>query len=94
MSGNGNEETWEPPLNRRALPGEVRAEEIRNVLGHGAGFDSPGVKGLRHAMARLGEAFHAARGRAGLSLAELSVQAASTRDVRDELSALAKAGGA
>ena len=49
-------------------------QEIRKVLGHGSGFDSPGVKELRPAMARLGEAFHAARERAGLSLLEVYVQ--------------------
>ena len=48
-------------------------QEIRKVLGHGSGFDSPGVKELRPAMARLGEAFHAARERAGLSLLDLYV---------------------
>ncbi len=48
-------------------------QEIRKVLGHGSGFDSPGVKALRPAMARLGEAFHAARERAGLSLLEVYV---------------------
>lgn len=48
-------------------------QEIRKVLGHGSGFDSPGVKELRPAMARLGEAFHAARERAGLSLVDLYV---------------------
>jgi len=49
-------------------------QEIRKVLGHGSGFDSPGVKALRPAMARLGESFHAARERAGLSLLELYVE--------------------
>jgi tryptophan 2,3-dioxygenase len=48
-------------------------QEIRKVLGHGSGFDSPGVKELRPAMARLGEAFHAAREQAGLTLLELYV---------------------
>jgi tryptophan 2,3-dioxygenase len=48
-------------------------QEIRKVLGHGSGFDSPGVKELRPAMARLGEAFHAARERAGLTLLDLYV---------------------
>ena len=48
-------------------------QEIRKVLGHGSGFDSPGVKELRPAMARLGEAFHAARERAGLSLLDVYV---------------------
>jgi len=49
-------------------------QEIRKALGHGSGFDSPGVKELRPAMARLGEAFHAARERAGLTLLDLYVQ--------------------
>ncbi len=56
-------------------------QEIRKVLGHGSGFDSPGVKELRPAMARLGEAFHAARERAGLSLAELYVQGREHEDL-------------
>ena len=49
-------------------------QEIRKVLGHGSGFDSPGVKELRPAMARLGEAFHGAREQAGLSLVDLYVE--------------------
>jgi len=49
-------------------------QEIRKVLGHGSGFDSPGVKELRPAMARLGKAFHAAREQAGLSLLDVYVQ--------------------
>ena len=36
-------------------------QEIRKVLGHGSGFDSPGVKELRPAMARLGAAVPRAR---------------------------------
>jgi tryptophan 2,3-dioxygenase len=48
-------------------------QEIRKVLGHGSGFDSPGVKELRPAMARLGEEFHAAREQAGLTLLEVYV---------------------
>jgi tryptophan 2,3-dioxygenase len=45
--------------------------EIRKVLGHGSGFDSPGFKELRRVGKDLGEAFHAARERAGLSLVEV-----------------------
>ncbi len=56
-------------------------QEIRKVLGHGSGFDSPGVKELRPAMARLGEAFHAAREQAGLSLAELYVRGREHEDL-------------
>jgi len=172
MSGDGSEETWEPPLNRPVLPGEARTDyerylnteellalqkgpdewvhrdellfqvvhqsselwlklawndtgaaaelvgegdvpgalrllrraslcmryvtaqldmleqmspweyqEIRKVLGHGSGFDSPGVKELRPAMARLGAAFHTAREHAGLSLAELYVQGRRHEDL-------------
>jgi tryptophan 2,3-dioxygenase len=49
-------------------------QEIRQVLGHGSGFDSPGWNELRRVLPRLGHAFHAARRDAGLSLAELYVQ--------------------
>jgi tryptophan 2,3-dioxygenase len=56
-------------------------QEIRKVLGHGSGFDSPGVKELRPAMARLGEAFHEARERAGLSLLELYVHGRDHEDL-------------
>ncbi len=45
--------------------------EVRKVLGHGSGFDSPGFKELRRVGKDLGDAFHAARERAGLSLVEV-----------------------
>jgi tryptophan 2,3-dioxygenase len=45
--------------------------EVRKVLGHGSGFDSPGFKELRRVARQLGDAFHAARERAGLSLVEV-----------------------
>ena len=45
--------------------------EVRKVLGHGSGFDSPGFRELRRVAKPLGEAFHAARERAGLSLVEV-----------------------
>jgi tryptophan 2,3-dioxygenase len=41
------------------------------VLGHGSGFDSPGWSALRHAAPALGQAFHARRREAGLSLVDL-----------------------
>jgi len=44
---------------------------IRPVLGHGSGFDSPGFRGIRHVSPDLGEAFHALRREAGLSVTEL-----------------------
>ena len=45
--------------------------EVRKVLGHGSGFDSPGFKELRRVGKDLGEAFDTARERAGLSLVEV-----------------------
>ena len=49
-------------------------QEIRKVLGHGSGFDSPGFRELRRQLIRLGEAFHRVRRTAGLSLADLYVR--------------------
>jgi tryptophan 2,3-dioxygenase len=48
-------------------------QEVRKVLGHGSGFDSPGFRELRRALPRLGEAFHAAREQAGLTLVDVYV---------------------
>jgi tryptophan 2,3-dioxygenase len=45
--------------------------EVRKVLGHGSGFDSPGFREMRRVAKPLGEAFHAAREREGLSLVEV-----------------------
>jgi tryptophan 2,3-dioxygenase len=45
--------------------------EVRKVLGHGSGFDSPGFKEIRRVSKVLGEQFAAARERAGLSLVEV-----------------------
>ena len=44
---------------------------VRKALGHGSGFDSPGFRELRRVVPPLGEAFHAARERAGLALVEV-----------------------
>ena len=49
-------------------------QEIRKVLGHGSGFDSPGWRELRHVFPRLGQAFHTTRRAAGLSIADVYVQ--------------------
>ncbi len=46
-------------------------QEVRKVLGHGSGFDSPGFRNVQRTAPALGAAFHAARERAGLSLAEV-----------------------
>ena len=48
-------------------------QEIRKVLGHGSGFDSPGWRTLRVVLPRLGQAFHARRRKEGLSLVDLYV---------------------
>jgi tryptophan 2,3-dioxygenase len=49
-------------------------QEIRKVLGHGSGFDSPGWRELRKVVPRLGQAFHAVRREAGLSLEDVYVR--------------------
>ncbi len=46
-------------------------QEVRKVLGHGSGFDSPGFRAVQHVTPPLGAAFHAARERAGLTLVEV-----------------------
>jgi tryptophan 2,3-dioxygenase len=55
--------------------------EVRKVLGHGSGFDSPGFKELRRVAKPLGEQFHAARERAGLSLVEVYTQGREHEDL-------------
>ena len=49
-------------------------QEIRKVLGHGSGFDSPGWREIRRVVPALGQAFHALREQAGLSLVDVYVQ--------------------
>lgn len=63
-------------------------QEIRKVLGHGSGFDSPGWNELRRVFPRLGQAFHAARREEGLSLAELYVQGRDHEDLYQVAEAL------
>jgi tryptophan 2,3-dioxygenase len=48
-------------------------QEIRKVLGHGSGFDSPGWRELRRVIPRLGQAFHAVRREAGLPVENVYV---------------------
>ncbi len=48
-------------------------QEIRKVLGHGSGFDSPGWREVRRVTPMLGQAFHVLRERAGLSIVDLYV---------------------
>jgi tryptophan 2,3-dioxygenase len=56
-------------------------QEIRKVLGHGSGFDSPGWRELRHVLPRLGQAFHEARRAAGLSLEDVYVHGREHEDL-------------
>jgi len=49
-------------------------QTIRKVLGHGSGFDSPGFRAVRRVSPDLGEAFHALRRDAGLSIVDLYVR--------------------
>jgi tryptophan 2,3-dioxygenase len=55
--------------------------EVRKVLGHGSGFDSPGFKELRRVGKLLGEQFRAAYERAGLSLVEVYTQGREHEDL-------------
>jgi tryptophan 2,3-dioxygenase len=52
-------------------PWEYQA--IRRVLGHGSGFDSPGFRNIRRVSPSLGDAFHALRREAGLSVLDVYV---------------------
>jgi len=49
-------------------------QEIRKVLGHGSGFDSPGWREIRRVTPLLGQAFHALRENAELSLVDVYVR--------------------
>jgi tryptophan 2,3-dioxygenase len=55
--------------------------EVRKVLGHGSGFDSPGFREIRRVVKPLVEAFHGARERAGLSLVEVYTQGREHEDL-------------
>jgi tryptophan 2,3-dioxygenase len=56
-------------------------QEIRKVLGHGSGFDSPGFRELRRQLIRLGEAFHRLRRAEELSLRDLYVHGREHEDL-------------
>lgn len=49
-------------------------QEVRKVLGHGSGFDSPGFREVRRVLPLLGQAFQARLSAAGLTVAELYVR--------------------
>ncbi len=63
--------------------------EIRPVLGHGSGFDSPGWNGLRHIAPALGQAFHRLRRDAGLSVRDVYVRGREFEDLYQLAEALA-----
>jgi tryptophan 2,3-dioxygenase len=46
-------------------------QEVRRVLGHGSGFDSPGHNGVRRVSPPLGDAFHELLREEGLTVVEL-----------------------
>ncbi len=56
-------------------------QEIRRVLGHGSGFDSPGFAELRRVLPDLGEAFHERRREAGLELIDVYVRGRQHEDL-------------
>jgi tryptophan 2,3-dioxygenase len=56
-------------------------QTIRKVLGHGSGFDSPGFRNIRRVSPSLGEAFHALRREAGLSIGDLYVRGREFEDL-------------
>ena len=56
-------------------------QEIRRVLGHGSGFDSPGFREIRRVTPRLGEAFERQLGRAGLSVVDVYVHGREHEDL-------------
>jgi tryptophan 2,3-dioxygenase len=56
-------------------------QEIRRVLGHGSGFDSPGFAELRRILPRLDEAFRGRLEEAGLGVVDLYVQGRAHEDL-------------
>ena len=56
-------------------------QTIRKVLGPGSGFDSPGFRNIRRVSPALGEAFHALRREAGLSIGDLYVRGREFEDL-------------
>jgi tryptophan 2,3-dioxygenase len=56
-------------------------QEIRRVLGHGSGFDSPGFREVRRVTPLLGEAFDHALSAAGLDVVEVYVRGRDHEDL-------------
>ena len=55
--------------------------EVRKVLGHGSGFDSPGFRGIREVTPALGRAFGGALEQAGLTIVELYLHGREHEDL-------------
>jgi len=56
-------------------------QEVRRVLGHGSGFDSPGFREIRRVSPPLLEAFHVLRRERGLSLLEVYTRGREHEDL-------------
>jgi tryptophan 2,3-dioxygenase len=56
-------------------------QEVRRVLGHGSGFDSPGFRGIRDVSPGLLTAFDALRRERGLTLLEVYTQGRQNEDL-------------
>jgi tryptophan 2,3-dioxygenase len=56
-------------------------QEIRKVLGHGSGFDSPGFRAIQKLTPPLGAAFHAGLEAAGLSLRDVYTEGRQHEDL-------------
>lgn len=56
-------------------------QEIRRVLGHGSGFDSPGFRGIRNVSPGAYAAFDSLRRERGLSLLEVYIQGREHEDL-------------
>ena len=56
-------------------------QEVRRVLGHGSGFDSPGFRGIRRVSPGLYAAFDSLRGEQGLTLLEVYTQGRRYEDL-------------
>ena len=56
-------------------------QEVRRVLGHGSGFDSPGFREIRRVSTPLLDAFHALRRERGLTLLEVYTRGREHEDL-------------
>jgi tryptophan 2,3-dioxygenase len=56
-------------------------QEVRRVLGHGSGFDSPGFRGIRHVSPGLYGAFDSLRRERGLTLLDVYTQGREHEDL-------------